>query len=767
MLIRDEDVFEYHEKPRPGKLEVVTSKPCFTQRDLSLAYTPGVARASLAIAGDPDAAYRFTGRGNLVAVVSNGTAVLGLGDIGPLGAKPVMEGKATLFKRFADIDVFDLELNASDPEEVVRIVKALEPTFGGINLEDIKAPECFYIEERLRGELQIPVFHDDQHGTAIISGAAFLNALDLAGKRVDEVRVVFAGAGAAGIACADMYVRLGVRPEHLVLVDTVGVVYQGRTEKMNTYKARFAADTPARTLADAVRGADVFVGVAVAGILTPEMLRTMARDPIVFAMANPDPEIPYEVARAARPDTIMATGRSDYPNQVNNVLGFPFIFRGALDVRARAINDEMKMAATRALAALAREDVPEAVLKAYGIERLAFGREYLIPKPFDPRVLLRVAPAVADAAMRSGVAQRPVRDIGEYRESLERIMGPSRRVMRMVVHKAQHAEPRRIVFPDGEEPTVVRAARTIADQRIARPVLVGSAAAIEARLEEAGVDRGAVEVIDPTETDRLADYADMLYRWRRRKGMTPARARALVRDPSIFGLIMVSRGDADGFVGGMYKAYPETIRPAIQIVGLREGVSRVSAVNLLVLKDRLLFCADTMVNVEPSAAELAEIAILAADTARFFDVEPRVALLSFSNFGSARHPSADRVATAVGIARERRPDLIVEGELNVETALVEEIAREHSPHSQIQGDANVLVFPDLAAGNIGYKIAHRLGKADMVGPILMGMRRPVNVLPPGATAADIVNVTAITAVAAEMEREAPPAPVALVEHAGV
>jgi malate dehydrogenase (oxaloacetate-decarboxylating)(NADP+) len=767
MLIRDEDVFEYHEKPRPGKLEVVTSKPCFTQRDLSLAYTPGVARASLAIADDPDAAYRFTGRGNLVAVVSNGTAVLGLGDIGPLGAKPVMEGKATLFKRFADIDVFDLELNASDPEEVVRIVKALEPTFGGINLEDIKAPECFYIEERLRGELQIPVFHDDQHGTAIISGAAFLNALELAGKRVDEVRVVFAGAGAAGIACADMYVRLGVRPEHLVLVDTVGVVYKGRTEKMNPYKARFAADTPARALADAVRDADVFVGVAVAGILTPEMLRTMARDPIVFAMANPDPEIPYEAARATRPDAIMATGRSDYPNQVNNVLGFPFIFRGALDVRARAINDEMKMAATRALAGLAREDVPEAVLKAYGLERLAFGPEYLIPKPFDPRVLLRVAPAVADAAIRSGVAQRPIRDLGEYRESLERIMGPSRRVMRMVVHKAQHAEPRRIVFPDGEEPTVVRAARTIADQRIARPVLLGSVAAIEARLDEAGVDRGAVEVIDPTETDRLADYADMLYRWRRRKGMTPARARALVRDPSIFGLVMVSRGDADGFVGGMYKAYPETIRPAIQIVGLREGVSRVSAVNLLVLKDRLLFCADTMVNVEPSAAELAEIAILAADTARFFDVEPRVALLSFSNFGSARHPSADRVATAVGIARERRPDLVIDGELNVETALVEEVAREHFPHSRIQGDANVLVFPDLAAGNIGYKIAHRLGKADMVGPILMGMRRPVNVLPPGATAADIVNVTAITAVAAEMETETPPVPVALVEHAGV
>jgi malate dehydrogenase (oxaloacetate-decarboxylating)(NADP+) len=462
----------------------------------------------------------------------------------------------------------------------------------------------------------------------------------------------------------------------------------------------------------------------------------------------------------------MATGRSDYPNQVNNVLGFPFIFRGALDVRARAINDEMKMAATRALATLAREDVPEAVLKAYGLERLAFGPDYLIPKPFDPRVLLRVAPAVAEAAMRSGVAQHPIGDLGEYRESLERIMGPSRRVMRMVVQKAQHAEPRRIVFPDGEEATVVRAARMIADQHIARPVLIGSAAAIEARLESVGFDRDAVEVIDPLHADRLDDYADMLYRWRRRKGMTPARARALVRDPSIFGLLMVSRGDADGFVGGMYKAYPDTIRPAIQIVGLRDGVSRVSAVNLLVLKDRLLFCADTMVNVEPTAAELAEIAILAADTARFFDVEPRVALLSFSNFGSARHPSAERVAAATRLACDRRPDLVIDGELNVETALVEEIAREHFPHSRIQGDANVLVFPDLAAGNIGYKIAHRLAKADMVGPILMGMRRPVNVLPPGVTAADIVNVTAITAVAAEMETERS-VRVAPLQHVGV
>ena len=496
-MLRDEDVFEYHEKPRPGKLEVVTSKPCLTQRDLSMAYTPGVAKPCLAIEKDPDAAYRYTGKGNLVGVVSNGTAVLGLGDIGALAGKPVMEGKGVLFKRFADVDVFDIELNTHDPDEIIRVVKALEPTFGGINLEDIKAPECFYIEETLKQSMNIPVFHDDQHGTAIISSAALINALELVGKRIEDVKVVFCGAGAAGIACAEMYVRMGVRREHVLFADTVGVIYDGRTEKMNPYKQRFAQKTKLRTLEEAMKGADVFVGVSAKDLVTPAMLKSMAKDPIVFAMANPDPEITYELALAARPDVIMATGRSDYPNQVNNVLGFPFIFRGALDVRASAINEEMKIAAAKALAALAKEDVPEPVLKAYGLKSLKFGREYLIPKPFDHRVLLWEAPAVAEAAMQTGVARRPLPDLDRYRESLERIMGPSREVMRFVFHKAQSQPLRRIVMPEGEDDTVIRAARQIVDQRIASPVLLGRREVIEPKLKEVGLDLAGVEVVTP------------------------------------------------------------------------------------------------------------------------------------------------------------------------------------------------------------------------------------------------------------------------------
>jgi malate dehydrogenase (oxaloacetate-decarboxylating)(NADP+) len=750
MTLRDEDIFEYHEKPRPGKLEVVTSKPCLTQRDLSMAYTPGVARPCLAIRDDADAAYRFTGKGNLVAVVSNGTAVLGLGDIGALASKPVMEGKGVLFKRFADVDVFDIEIDTKDPDEVIRIVKALEPSFGGINLEDIKAPECFYIEERLKQIMNIPVFHDDQHGTAIISAAALLNALELAKKRIEDVRVVFCGAGAAGIACAEMYLRLGVRKEHVLFVDTAGVIYTGRREKMNPYKERFAQDTPLRTLAEAMRGADVFVGVSVKDLVTPEMLRSMAENPIVFAMANPDPEIPYDVAVATRPDVIMATGRSDYPNQVNNVLGFPFIFRGALDVRARAINDEMKIAAAHALAALAKEDVPESVLKAYGVKSLRFGREYLIPKPFDPRVLLWEAPAVAAAAMRSGVARRPIKDLDRYRESLERILGPSREVMHLVFHKAQTRPSYRIVMPEGEDETVVRAARQILEQRLARPVLVGRPDVVAARLAEFGVDARQVEVVWPGDSPRLLAYAEEFYRMRQRKGVTPSVARELMHDPTHFALMMVRMGDADGFVGGMYRPYPETIRPAIQIVGLREGVSRVSALHMLVLKDKVFLCADTMVNIEPTAEELAEIAILAADTARFFDIEPRVAMLAFSTFGSVRHPISARVARAVEIVTARRPDIVVDGEMHLDTAVVEEIVRMNYPHSRIKGDANVLIFPDLTSGNIGYKLVQRLGRAEAVGPILMGMRRPVNVLAHGTTVSDIVNLTAITAVAVDV-----------------
>jgi malate dehydrogenase (oxaloacetate-decarboxylating)(NADP+) len=746
MQFRDEDVFEYHERPRPGKLEIRTSKPCLTQRDLSMAYTPGVARPCLAIEQDPEAAYRYTGKGNLVAVVTNGTAVLGLGDIGALAGKPVMEGKGVLFKRFADIDVYDIEIDARDPDDVVRTVRALEPTFGGINLEDIKAPECFYIEETLRREMNIPVFHDDQHGTAIISGAALLNALSIVGKRIEDVKVVFCGAGAAGIACAEMYLRLGVRRENVLLVDTVGVVYTGRTKKMNPYKERFAVDTDLRTLEDAMRGADVFVGVSAKDQLTADMLRSMSADPIVFAMANPDPEITWELAFATRPDVIMATGRSDYPNQVNNVLGFPFIFRGALDVRASAINDEMKVAAVRALAALAREDVPESVLRAYGLDRLQFGRDYLIPKPFDPRVLLWETPAVAQAAMETGVARTPIADLRAYRQSLERILGPSRQVMQLVVHKAQQQQAQRLVFSEGEDDTIIRAARAIADERIARPVLLGRREVIEERTAALGFALHDYDIEDIERSPDRSRYADLLYQLRARKGMTSGRALTRILDPTIFALMMVHTGAADGFVGGMTRPYPETIRPAIRLVGLKPGVSRVSALHLLVLKDRLFFFADTMVNIDPSAAELAEIACLAADTARVFDIEPRVALLSFSSFGSVRHPQAARVAEAVDLVRQLRPSLVVDGEMHLDTAVVEEIVRENYPHSRIKGDANVLIFPNLAAGNIGYKLVQRLGQAETIGPILMGMRKPVGVLQHGTTVADIVNLAAITAV---------------------
>jgi malate dehydrogenase (oxaloacetate-decarboxylating)(NADP+) len=710
-----------------------------------MAYTPGVARPCLAIEKDPEAAYHYTGKGNLVAVISNGTAVLGLGDIGALAGKPVMEGKGVLFKRFADIDVFDIELNTKDPQEIVRIVKALEPTFGGINLEDIAAPDCFFIEETLKGQMNIPVFHDDQHGTAIISGAALLNALEIVNKPIDQVKVVFVGAGAAGIACAEMYVTLGVKRENTMLVDTKGVVYEGRTEKMNPYKQRFAQKTTLRTLAEAVKGADVFVGVSQRDLLTPEMLKTMAKDPIVFAMANPDPEIAYDLAIATRKDVIMATGRSDYPNQVNNVLGFPFIFRGALDVRASTINEPMKLAAAKALAALAKEDVPDSVLKAYGLEQLSFGRDYLIPKPFDPRVLLREAPAVAQAAMDSGVARKPIKDMNAYIESLERIMGPARKVMRLMVTKAKATHSHRIVFPQGEHHSVLHAARTVAEQGTATPILIGDPKKIAAEMAQLGIDAGTFQVVEPAASSRREQYAAELYRLRERKGITPARARQLMADPTYFALMMVRAGEADAFVGGLDRQYPDTIRPALEVIGLRDDVKRLSAGHLLIFKDRQFFCADTMINIEPTAEELAEIAWLAAGAARFFGIEPKVAMLAFGSFGSVRHPIAEKVARAVRLVRERHPDVVVDGEMHLEVAVTPEIVREQHPHSLIQGDANVLVFPDLAAGNIGYQLARRIGRSEVLGPVLMGMRHPVTVLPPTATTSEIVNAATIAA----------------------
>ncbi|HRV08173.1 MAG TPA: NADP-dependent malic enzyme [Acidobacteriota bacterium] len=747
-MIRDEEALSYHAVPRPGKIEVTPTKPCLTQRDLSLAYTPGVAVPCRHIQRDVEKAYTYTAKGNLVAVVSNGTAVLGLGNIGALAGKPVMEGKGVLFKRFADIDVFDLEIDSTDPQDVIRTVKLLEPTFGGINLEDIRAPECFLIEDRLKELLQIPVFHDDQHGTAIISGAALLNALEIVGKDVSDVKVVFNGAGASGIACAKYYLRLGVRPENLILCDSKGVIYRGRTEGMNPWKEQLASDTEARTLAEALRGADVFVGLSVGNCLTGEMLRTMSDRPVVFALANPDPEITYEEAKAARPDVIMATGRSDYPNQVNNVLGFPFIFRGALDVRATAINEEMKLAATKALASLAKEDVPESVVKAYGLERLRFGPDYLIPKPFDPRVLIWESAAVAEAAMKTGVARRPI-DLDRYREELEQRLSPSREVMRVMINQARR-DPKKVVFPEGEHPKVLRACQAILEERIAVPILLGTEARVRELAHEYALHLDGVQIVDPQESPLAARYAQELYQLRQRKGVTLAEAQRLMRDnPNVYGAMMVRLGDADALVAGVGQHYPDTLRPALQIIQVREDCRRVVGLFLMVFRDRLLFFADTTVNIEPSAEELADIAILTAQVARRFNVDPRVAMLSFSNFGSVRHPLTEKVRRATELVRQKAPGLAVDGEMQADTAVFYDLIREHYPFSTLTQPANILIFPDLQSANIAYKLVQRLGGAEAVGPILVGMRKPVHVLQYGFEAKDIVNMTAIAVVEAQ------------------
>jgi malate dehydrogenase (oxaloacetate-decarboxylating)(NADP+) len=747
-MIRKEDALEYHSLPVPGKLAVTPTKPCRTQRDLSLAYTPGVAVPCLEIEREPGLAYKYTGKGNLVAVVSNGTAVLGLGNIGALAGKPVMEGKGVLFKRFADINVFDIELATEDPKEIIRACQLLEPTFGGINLEDIKAPECFEIEEELKRTMKIPVFHDDQHGTAIISGAALLNAVELAGKELGAVRVVFNGAGAAAIACAEHYIRLGVRRENILMCDTKGVLYTGRREGMNTFKERFARETDARTLADALQGADVFVGLSTANCVTPEMLRSMANRPVVFAMANPDPEIPYDVALAARSDVIMATGRSDFPNQVNNVLGFPFIFRGALDVRATAINDEMKLAATRALAALAKEDVPDSVRSAYGVESMQFGREYIIPKPFDPRVLIWEASAVARAAMESGVAQQPV-DIEEYQEQLERRLGKAREVMRVMIQKARR-RPMRLVFAEGEESKILRASHILLEEGVAKPILLGNPQRIRARAEELHLHLAQAEAIEPAAAPQFGRYAEMLYRLRQRKGVTLREARELMLNRNIFASMMVHAGDADALIGGLTQHYPDTIRPALQVMSPREAGHQVSGVYMLITaKGDIYFLADCTVNIEPGPEDLAQIAIDAAQMARRFNVEPRVAMLSFSNFGSTRHPLAEKVRRAVEIVRKRAPELMVDGEMQADTAVVPEIIEEDYPFSTLKGGANVLVFPNLEAANIAYKLLARIGEAEVIGPILTGVPRPVHVLQRGADVGEIVNIAAIAVVDAQ------------------
>ena len=748
MAIRDEDALEYHSSYPPGKISVTPTKPCRTQRDLSLAYSPGVAVPCMEIHRNPADVYKYTAKGNLVAVVSNGTAVLGLGNIGAAASKPVMEGKGVLFKRFADIDVFDIELNTEDPKEVIRACQLLEPTFGGINLEDIKAPECFVIEEELKKTLKIPVFHDDQHGTAIISGAALLNALEIAGKEIGEIRIVINGAGASAIACAGHYINLGVRKENIVMCDSKGVIYKGRTERMNEYKARFAAETDARTLAEAMKGADAFIGLSVANCVTPEMLLSMAENPIVFALANPDPEISYELAVKTRKDVIMATGRSDYPNQVNNVLGFPFIFRGALDVRATAINDEMKLAATRALAALAKEDVPDSVRRAYGVEDMAFGREYIIPKPFDHRVLIWVASAVAKAAIDSGVAQNPV-DIEDYRERLERRLGKAHEVMRVMIHKAQR-QPKRVVFPEGEQDKILRACQILVDERIADPILLGNPEVIRAKIEALRLNLDGVPVIHPPSFPRLAEYTEHFFKIRQRKGVTRTEAEELIIHPVTFGSMMLRLGDADALIAGLSQNYPDTLRPALQVIPVREGLRRVSGMYMLITPNgRMYFLADTTVNIEPTAEDLAEIAIVTAETARGFNVEPRVAMISFSNFGSVRHPEAEKVRRAVEIIHERAPDVMVDGEMQADTAVVPRIIEERYPFSLLKGGANVLIFPNLDAGNAAYKLLQRIGGAEAIGPILMGLSKPVHVLQRGDEVSDIVNMTAIAVVDAQ------------------
>ncbi|MDP9120921.1 MAG: NADP-dependent malic enzyme [Acidobacteriota bacterium] len=746
--ISREDALAYHEEGRKGKIQVVPTKPTITQRDLSLAYSPGVAYPCKEIERDPLLAYRYTAKGNLVGVISNGTAVLGLGNIGALAGKPVMEGKAVLFKRFADIDVFDLEVATEDPEELIRCVKLLEPTFGGINLEDIRAPDCFEIERRLRAEMSIPVFHDDQHGTAIISGAALLNALRLVGKRIEEVRIVFSGAGAAALSCAKLYLKLGARRENFILCDYLGVVYEGRTELMDPYKQEFAAATPARTLGEAIVGADVFIGLSVGGVMTQDMVRAMAPDPIVFAMANPEPEIGYEEARAARPDVIAATGRSDYPNQVNNVLGFPFIFRGALDVHATDINDEMELAAVKALAELAREDVPDGVLKAYGLPGLRFGREYLIPKPIDYRVLLRVPPAVARAAIASGVARIPITDFAAYQRRLETLISRRLELMRGVIDRAKR-DPKRVVFPEGEHDQVLRAAKLLVEEGIAHPILLARREVVADRLRALDLPEERVTLIHVETAEKRELYAERLHELRRRDGMALEDARKRMRQRNYFGAMMVEQGDADGLISGLTQSYPDTIRPALQIIATRPGVRRVSGAYILVLQDRLFFLADTTVNIDPNPEELAEITLLTVEFVRRFGMTPRVAMLSFSNFGSNQHPSARKVRRAVERVRRLDPELEIDGEMQADTAIVESILRESYSWCRLHGPANVLIFPELQSANIAYKLIWRLANAEAIGPILLGMGKPVHVLQAGVEVADVVNMTAICVVDAQ------------------
>ncbi|MCR4315460.1 MAG: NADP-dependent malic enzyme [Planctomycetes bacterium] len=739
----DEIALAYHREPKPGKVSVVPTKSTLTQRDLSLAYTPGVAVPCLRIKGNPDDVYNYTSKGNLVAVISNGTAVLGLGDIGAAAGKPVMEGKGVLFKRFGDIDVFDIEIDTHDVEELINTVKLIAPTFGGINLEDIKAPECFEVESRLIEMLDIPVFHDDQHGTAIIAGAGLLNALTLVEKRIGDIRMVIAGAGAAGISCAEHFCALGVRRENIVFVDSKGIVSESRSD-LNKYKRPWASKTLTGGLAEAAKDADVFIGVSVKDTFTPAMLRTMARDPIVFAMANPDPEIRYEDAVQTRSDVIIATGRSDYPNQVNNVLGFPYIFRGALDTRAKAITRGMKLAATKALADLAREDVPDSVIRAYGGKRFHFGREYLIPKPFDPRLMTEVAGAVAKAALDEGVARIKIANFDLYREQLGARLDHSREVLRMAYHSAAERKTR-IVFPEGNAESILRAAHVLLEEKLADPILLGDETAIRALADKLVVDIEGAQIVNPLTSDKREAYAKHFYNSRQRSGVTLQEAWYHMDNPIDFGCIMIDRGEADGLVSGAVHVYEDTMKPALKIIGRAPGFSLCAGFQMMILPTRVIFFGDCTINVAPDAEGLAEIAQLGESLAQSFHVRPKVAFVSFSNFGSSDHPNAQIVAKAAGLARKRMIGVDLDGEMQADAAVNPDVAKMWFPFSKIQGDANVLIFPDLASANSCYKILRDLGGAKAVGPIIAGLRHPVSVLSRGASVEDIVDICVITA----------------------
>ena len=753
--LRREQALEYHSKGRPGKIEVVPTKETKTQRDLSLAYSPGVAEPCKEIHKNPESVYKYTAKGNLVAVITNGTAVLGLGDIGPEASKPVMEGKGVLFKIFADIDVFDIEINEKDPEKFVQIVKSLEPTFGGINLEDIKAPECFYIERKLREELRIPIMHDDQHGTAIISGAALLNALELQKKKIDKVKFVVNGAGAAAMACVKLYVALGAKHSNFVLFDKDGVLYETRAD-LDDEKRIFAGAVkhPALTLEQAMKDADVFVGLSVGNVVTQDMIKSMAKRPIVFAMANPDPEISYEAATAVRDDIIMATGRSDYPNQVNNVLGFPFIFRGALDVRATQINESMKLAAVKALAELAKTVVPDIVNIAYNENNLTFGPRYIIPKPLDPRLLSTVAPAVAKAAIESGVAQTTINNWDSYAIELNKRLGLDNQIIRILGSKARK-DPKRLVFAEADNQKILKTAQIIYDEGIAYPILLGNEKKIRAIAEANSIDIDELQIIDPASDayeEKRRTFSDLFFEKRHRKGINKYESLKIMKDRNHFGCMMVETGEADAMISGLTKNYPDTIRPAIQIIGMEEGVKKIAGMYLLLTKKGPLFLADTTVNFNPTAQELADITLMVAKEVRNFNLTPRIAMLSYSNFGSSDSPEAKLVAHARDIVKEKAPSLIVDGEMQASLAFNRDLLAENYPFSELaEQDVNTLIFPNLAAGNVAYNLLKEVGGADAIGPILHGLKKPVHVLQLGSSVRSIVNMALIAVIDAQLK----------------